>query len=59
VQGSYEHGDPPQRNAASDKPLAQLGQHLIRLRRRPGPVDQPVGGLSDFVIEHRDRIDGF
>jgi 5-methyltetrahydropteroyltriglutamate--homocysteine methyltransferase len=43
VQGAYEDGYPPQRDLASDEPLAQLRQHLLRLRRRPSTVDQPFG----------------
>ena len=32
VQGANEDGHPPQRNSASDKPVAQLGQYLLRQR---------------------------
>jgi len=58
VKGSYEHGDPPQRNAAGDEPLGQLRQHLMRLRRRSGAVDQPIHNRSDLLVRHCDRIDG-
>jgi len=54
MQGSHEYRDPPQRNAASDEPLAQLRQYLLRKWRRPGAVDQPIGNRSDLVIGHRD-----
>src|SRR5271170_3321362 len=53
MNGFYKHGDPPQRNAASDEPLAQLGQHCLRLRRRPRPVNKPVDYRSDFRVGHR------
>src|SRR5215813_13139975 len=59
VQGAYEDGYPPQWNPASDEPLAQLRQHLLRLRRRPSTVDQPFGNRSDLVVGHRGRIDRF
>jgi hypothetical protein len=52
VQGAYEDGHPPQRNSVGDKPVAQLGQYLLRQRRRPSAVDQPLGNRSDLVIGH-------
>jgi len=33
VQGVYEYGDPPKRNAASGEPIAQLHQDFLRQRR--------------------------
>ena len=56
VQGANEDGRPPQRNSASDKPVAQLGQYLLRQRGRPSAVDQPLGNRSDFGVGHRAGI---
>jgi hypothetical protein len=56
VQGANEDGHPPQRNSASDKPVAQLGQYLLRQRGRPSAVDQPLGNRSDLGIGHRAGI---
>src|SRR5262249_51405728 len=47
MQSAHVHGDPPQRNAASDEPLGQLSQYLLRLRRRPCAVNQPIHSRFD------------
>ena len=53
TQRVYKHGYPPQRNAASDEPIAQLGQYILRQRRRSGAVDQPICNRSDVRFGHR------
>ena len=49
MQSAHEHRDPPQRDTASDEPVGQLGQYLLRQRSRPGAVDQPVNNRSDLA----------
>jgi len=53
MQDVYKHGDPPQRNAASDEPLAQLGQYVLRQRRRSRAVYQPISNRSYVRRRHR------
>src|SRR5438132_849039 len=53
VQGADKHGDPPQRNAASEEPLGQLGQDFLRLWRGSRAVDQPLHNRSDLASGHR------
>ena len=42
MQGAHEHDDAPQRQAAGRQALADFAQDLLRQRRRPRAVHQPV-----------------
>ena len=37
-----EHGDPVQRQTTGEEPVAQPGEHVLRLARRGRALDQPV-----------------
>jgi hypothetical protein len=55
VQGVYKHRDPPQRNAASDDPLAQLGQYSCGngADRAPSISQSTIALISGAGIEAR------
>ena len=50
MQGAHEHDGPPQRQAAGRQALTDFAQDLLRQRRRPRAVHQPV--------DHRLRAGG-
>ena len=53
MQRAHERHGAPKRQADGDETLAQFGEHLVRQRRRPRAVDEPVDdGLRGNGLRH-------
>src|SRR5262245_26967713 len=53
MQGAHEHRYTPERNAAADKPVTQLCDHVVGLHRRSRTIDEPIHSRPYFASRHR------
>src|SRR5262249_62386300 len=52
MQGAHEDRCSPERNAAADKPVAQLCKHLVSLHCRSRTIDEPIHNRPYVTTRH-------
>src|SRR5262249_4770325 len=52
MERAHEYSHPPERNAATDQPVAQLCQHFVSLHRRACATNEPIHKRSYVVGCH-------